>query len=100
MSPNGVFRLVLQPNGELVLYMVEAAHARPLWSSQTARAAVQGCFMQADGNLVLAAVDGSVLWHSGTAQHPGAQLEVQDDGNVVIYDASHTPLWATNTHSA
>jgi RHS repeat-associated protein len=56
--------------------------------------------MQADGNLVLSALNtGKTLWSSGTSGHPGAWAIFQTDGNFVVYDTSHTALWSSGTSS-
>lgn len=91
-SPNQRYRLVMQGDGNLVLY----AGPRALWSTGTAGTSGNFAIMQADGNLVVYRPDGSAAWSSGTAGNPGARLYVQDDGNVVIYLGS-SALWATST---
>jgi hypothetical protein len=93
-SPNGRYRLVLQPDGNLVL-MTE--QGRPLWDAGThghdgARAVMQ----RADGNLVVYGSDGSALWNAGVTTSPDATLVVQDDGNLVIYGARGA-VWASGT---
>ena len=93
ISPNGRFRLVLQQDGNLVLY--EGNH--PHWASGTHGQAVQRCVMQGDGNLVIYGFSNNPIWASGTHGNPGSFLVVQDDRNVVIYKPNH-PVWATGTH--
>jgi hypothetical protein len=92
-SQDGRFTLVLQGDGNLVLYWTGGA-AR--WATGTAGRAVARASMQADGNLVLYAPEGTAVWASGTVGHPGAFLTLQNDGNGVIYGPGG-PLWATNT---
>jgi hypothetical protein len=53
--------------------------------------------LHADGNLVVAAPDGTRLWRSRTAGHPGATLTLQDDGDLVLYDARGQRIWSTRT---
>ncbi|MER8188653.1 DUF6531 domain-containing protein [Kitasatospora sp. NPDC094015] len=54
--------------------------------------------MQADGNLVLFAIDtGLSVWSSGTAGHPGAHATMQTDGNLVVADTTGTTLWSSGT---
>jgi hypothetical protein len=93
-SPDGRFSLVLQPDGNLVLY--DQNH-QPVWASGTDGLEVASATMQEDGNLVLYSSSGDPVWASDTFGNGGAYVVVQDDRNVVIYDASATPLWATNT---
>ncbi|MCF3129503.1 polymorphic toxin-type HINT domain-containing protein [Streptomyces olivochromogenes] len=52
--------------------------------------------MQADGNLVLTALNsGKTLWSSATAGNPGAYAQFGTDGNLVVYTASGTSKWST-----
>ncbi|WP_437995512.1 lectin [Sorangium sp. So ce185] len=95
-SNNSVYTLVCQEDGNLVLYI--RGGSRALWASNTDGKAITGCFMQADGNLVLYAHSGRAIWATGTHGHPGAHLVVQDDGNVVIYSLEGKALWATGTY--
>jgi hypothetical protein len=93
-SSNGNYTLILQPDGNLVLY---SASGVALWSSKTDGRPVAVTTMQADGNLVLyeSGPKGDLATH--TSQNPRSHLIVQDDGNVVIYRADGSAIWATNT---
>ncbi|WP_394837342.1 hypothetical protein LVJ94_10585 [Pendulispora rubella] len=92
-SCDGRFLLIMQSDGNLVLYQGNTA----LWASGTAGQPSYGAYMQGDGNLVIYSGLPRALWASGTAGNPGAYLQVQNDGNVVIYRSDHVPIWATNT---
>ena len=92
-SPDGRFRLVMQTDGNLVLYGPSGA----LWSSQTNGTNATFAAMQVDGNLVVYTATGQPLWASGTSGHPASELDVQSDGNVVIYSDAMVPLWSTGT---
>jgi len=92
-SNNGKYQLILQEDGNLVLYRV----GRALWSSRTNNKAVSRCVMQSDGNLVIYGFN-KAIWASRTDGNFGAYLKVQDDRNVVIYIGSLS-LWATNTNN-
>jgi len=92
-SCDGRFHLILQNDGNLVLYQGSTA----LWSSSTAGRSSAVAIMQADGNFVIYDSTGAGIWSSGTPSHSGAYLAVQNDGNVVIYSSVGVPLWATNT---
>lgn len=97
VSPNGRFDLILQSDGNLVLYGPGSA---PLWSSNThGKYAVQDVIMQSDGNLVMYDNSGHALWNSGSARPDAISpfVQIQDDGNLVVY-ATHS-LWSTNTHT-
>jgi hypothetical protein len=94
-SPNGWVRLLMQADGNLVLYRTQVTRA--LWSSGTAGRAVGRALLRPDGNLVLCSPAGQPVWSSGTGDRAGASLVLQNDGNLVIYDATHQPRWASGT---
>ncbi|WP_437288234.1 hypothetical protein [Sorangium sp. So ce406] len=81
-SANRKYHLIMQDDGNLVLYRVPA---QALWSTGTAGQAIKHAILQADGNLVLYDYAGQPKWSSNTQGHRGAFLVVQCDGNLVIY---------------
>jgi hypothetical protein len=95
-SPNGRATLIMQSDGNLVLYQVDSGSRTALWATGTdvpgTRAAMQG-----DGNLALYGPGGECHWAAGTDGNPGAILALQDDGNLVIYAAAGSALWASGT---
>jgi predicted lipoprotein with Yx(FWY)xxD motif len=95
VSPSGRYRLVLQSDGNLVLYW----EGQPLWNTGTRGDAPDHLVMQNDGNLVLyQGLD--VLWDSksGGGTRSGAyDLNLQNDGSAVIYSPAGKPIWTTNT---
>jgi hypothetical protein len=97
-SCDGRFTLVMQGDGNLVLYQ---AGVGSLWSTNTWLPGNQGANytarMQTDGNLVVYNSASQSRWSSRTWGRPGATLFVQDDGNVVIYTPQWQPIWASNT---
>ena len=97
-SPNRRVRLVMQEDGNLVLYEVMTGGSlRAMWWSNTF-AAGSTAMMQTDGNLVVYTPSGQPAWHSRTFDNTGAFLAVQDDGNLVIYNRDGTSyLWNTGT---
>jgi L,D-transpeptidase-like protein/putative peptidoglycan binding protein len=93
-SPNGRYRLVMQGDGNLVLYW--EGHA--IWASDTRHHAGDFVTMQGDGNLVI--YQGHrPLWASGSAQGSNSAyyLSLQNDGNAVIYSPSGKAIWQTRT---
>src|SRR6202020_771621 len=92
-SCNGDYTLIMQGDGNLVLYEGSAA----LWASNTVGSGADKAIMQGDGNFVLYTSAGTPVWASDTAGNTGAYLTVQNDGNVVIYSASGAALWSTGT---
>ncbi len=104
LSNNGMYKFVMQGDGNLVLYKLSLGREVALWASNTDRQAVSKLVMQGDGNLVIYGVNGNPLWASNTDGNPGAYVKVQNDGNVVIYKPGpggrEQPIWATNTNSS
>jgi len=94
-SRDGRFSLVMQTDGNLVLYRNGASQA--LWASDTNGKQVGFAIMQGDGNFVIYAPGGAALWAAGTHGNPGSPLILQDDGNLVIYAPGNKAIWASNT---
>lgn len=90
-STNGSYRLILQGDGNLVLYSSNGA----LWSSRTAGKPVNKVVMQSDGNFVTYSSDGHPYWNTATNRHPGALIMLQDNGELVVYDVYSRPLWSS-----
>ena len=96
VSSNARARLVMQSDGNLVLYRTDTGAA--MWSTGTVGKPVAHALMQTDGNFVLYNADNSVwYWNAGTFGNPGASLQLQDDGNLVIRAQTGIVLWQTNT---
>jgi len=109
ISTNEVYVLILQPDGNLVLYQVIGAPPVPngsflgyaMWSTGTNVTDGPGASfaIQTDGNLVVYDANGNWVWQSGTENEaPPAELRVQTDGNLVLYDTSGGVLWSPNTY--
>jgi hypothetical protein len=94
VSDNGLYRLTLQGDGNLVLYSPSGA----LWASWTMGKGATRLFNQSDGNLVLYTASWRPVWDSKTNGHGLSRLVNQDDGNLVSYTATQQPTWATWTN--
>lgn len=91
-SPSGSFRLVMQTDGNLVLYYEPESVA--VWDTHTTGHPGAHAAMQTDGNLVVTASTGrDVLWDSGSSANDPV-LMVQDDGNLVVYGTNTTGQYA------
>ena len=93
-SINGEYLLILQSDGNMVLY--EKVHHEdgsvvldPTWATDTVGENSWYAVMQEDGNFVLCDIDGAYLWQSDTDGKPGSFLQLQNDGNLVINEISH-----------
>jgi hypothetical protein len=102
-SPNGRFTLLMQADGNLVLYDGPPSVRTAYWATNTWTLPPDSrpthADMQNDGHLVLYNDAMSPAWGSGVwgAQYAGARLVLQDDRNLVIYIPNGQAIWATNT---
>ena len=97
-SAAGTHELVMQDDGNLVLYNVTNGAA--VWNSGTHGNAGAYAVFQTDGNFVVYSASGKALWFSSTNGVSYSQyLAVQDDGNMVIY-RPYYPIFATGTATA
>ena len=93
VSPNGQFRLEMQPDGNLVIYGPGNAVLRS-WGPRGGRVTFN---IQPDGNLVLYQ-DGHAVWASDTnGRGTGGRVVMQDDGNLVLY-FGNSPAWSSETN--
>lgn len=95
-SPNGQYQLILQPDGNVVLYRMSDKY--PLWATGPKGKDAKRAIMQPDGNFVLYDSNNNALWASGTSGQNDSFLSMQDDGNLVIYNKPGTPVWASKTN--
>ena len=90
-SDDGRYSLVLQDDGNVVLYN---QNSKALWALGTSGKTIDNLQFQSDGNLVLYGAGGVALWASGTV---GAdKLVLQGDGNLVIYQGTF-PRYASQS---
>ena len=109
MSSNGMYRLVMQEDGNLVLYSESSVPWTPLtglWATNTGRGYGMTntpfhLIMQTDGNLVVYDSKGNSVWSTGTfGDDPakrGHQLIMQNDRNLVLYNEAGLAIWGTKT---
>src|SRR5215212_2007192 len=101
VSANGRFTLLLQADGDLVLYRDAVAPGNAYWATETwtlpAAARPVTAVMQDDGHSVLYDPAGVPRWASGTwgPAFVNPYVVLQDDGNLVIYHDSSIPIWAS-----
>jgi len=99
-------QLVLQEDGNLVIYCVSCNPAKAIWSSQTNGKDARTLFFQTDGDLVLRDSNNKTVWHSNIiSKCAGSELAyfaLQDDGNLLMLydDYSQTPADANGTDNA
>lgn len=95
-SSNGCFKLIMQGDGNLVIYRVSNGAA--MWSSKSSRSCTNRVCMQNDGNFVAYDCHDKPTWKSGTSRNEGSSVVMQGDGNLVIYAwNSGRPIWSSKT---
>lgn len=94
-SDNGQSVLVMQTDGNLVLYRGSSA-AR--WQSGTGGHPGAYLAVQTDGNVVVYSATNVPLWWSGTTNV--STFTLQTDGNLVGYPTSGAAVWQSGTSGA
>ncbi|SCX47518.1 D-mannose binding lectin, partial [Klenkia marina] len=93
VSANGAYRLVVQADGNLVVY---GAGDRVVWASYSGGSGARAV-MQADGNLVVYGGRGEALWSTRTYASSGGSVRLSDDGAVVVSSGSGAVLWSSGS---
>lgn len=88
-SSDGRFKMILQGDGNLVVYGPTGA----IWSAK--RSDIDYVVFQGDGNLVGYRNGAAASWASGTGGKGATSLTLQNDGRAVIRTAAGAELWAT-----
>jgi len=91
-SNNGAYKLILQDDGNLVLYTRDHA----VWATGTDGQNVVRAEVQSDGNFVLYTPDRPV-WASETKGKKDVRLVIQDDRNLVLYSKGDNAVWSSKT---
>lgn len=95
-STNGIYRLLYQHDGNLVLYK---NGNQALWHSKTHGKSAGKVEMRYSGELVILNAQNVKIWSSNTnrPENRGSRVIVQNDGNLVIYSRTNEVLWFTGT---
>ena len=107
LSPNNLYKLLFQMNGNLVLYDLTSPSGTPvsIWSSKTMNTRSNRVTLENTGYLEINFVDGNKtknIWTSVNNRNINNQtgpykLVLQNDRNLVIYDANLNIMWSSNT---
>ncbi|CAG9804670.1 unnamed protein product [Chironomus riparius] len=96
VSANGCFRLIMQGDGNLVIY--RQSNNKAIWSSKTSRTCTNRACMQGDGNFVTYDCHDKATWASKTSKKEGSWIIMQGDGNLVVYAWQSTrAFWSSKT---
>ena len=96
ISQNKRFTLIMQQDGNLVLY--KTAEWRAIWATSTVGQGGVKTALQYDGNFVMYTALKFPKWASGTNGLRPCHLILQDDGNLVIYGDGNKIYWASGTN--
>ena len=105
-SIDGQYHLLVQANGNLVLYAGPSSTEPPppwpwatVWSSGTQDKGnpPYRLLLQGDGNLVLYSAGNTPQWRSDTQGKPAVKLVMQNDRNLVLYNGAGKSQWSTET---
>lgn len=95
VSTNGQHKLIMQSDGNLVLY---SGYNQVQWHTSTGGNPGARLSVQTDGNLVLYSATNQVLWTINKTGTSNNMLRLQGDGNLVLWaNNATTAVWATYT---
>lgn len=95
-SSNGWYRLIMQTDGNLVIY--NKANVA-VWNTGTYDTNAYYAHFQADGNLVLYTVTNDVIWYSNHNTYDGSSAYIwrlENTGELVLYDTNNVSLWRSH----
>lgn len=108
VSKGKKFALILQNDGNLVLYKVKSISSTTVtpgecvWASGTSNSALNGSAyakLQADGNFVIYRNSSTALWHTHTNRSGGGKkLMLSDDGILSVISSTGGELWASRQY--
>ncbi|GJF31710.1 hypothetical protein KNE206_44100 [Kitasatospora sp. NE20-6] len=97
-ADNGMSQLILQSNGNLVLYKFTGADAYPVWASGTNGHGVVRVDWSRSGYVKLLNSSGGIVCTMGALNPaPGGHAELRNDGNLVFLNSSGNATWDTGT---
>jgi hypothetical protein len=92
-SPNGRYTLILQGDGNLVIYKDAIIASNVIWYTNTyGNPQISAAIMQTDGNFVLYDNNYTPYWNTYTYMYPGAFLALLDNGILFIFKNGR-PVW-------
>ena len=101
-SPNGLYKLCLQPNGNMIGYdmTLGVTSISKFWSTGTSN--IVKCTMQTDSNFACYDKYNNIAWSTGknnTSVGPNYYLAMRNDRNIVVYDNNNALTWESKTTS-
>ncbi|MEV4613521.1 hypothetical protein AB0K43_13105 [Kitasatospora sp. NPDC049258] len=97
-ADNGMSQLILQSDGNLVLYKFTGADSYPAWASGTGGHGVVRVDWSRSGYVKLLNSSGGIVCTLGALNPaPGGHAELRNDGNLVFLNSSGNATWDTGT---
>jgi hypothetical protein len=90
LSPNGQWRLVMQSDGNLVIYNVATGNYK--WSTFTGGSGAQRATMEQNGCFNLYTEPGVLKWSTWT-RDAGSVLRLKDDGVLAVVNTKGWTVW-------
>jgi hypothetical protein len=94
LSPSGQYALIMQSDGNVVLYDLWSRGINPLWTSKTYNLGAAYAIMKSDGNFV-AYAGGTAEFATNTSGNHGAVITLLNDGNLVVTSEGGETLWTS-----
>ena len=94
-SKNGILKLHLNSNGNLVLHCKDTQ----IWSTNTSNSSVESLYFDKNSTLSLRKKGNISVWEAEFTRKDSEPEEfiLQDDGNIVAYDKCDEILWESKT---
>ena len=94
-SKNGIFKLHLNSNGNLVLHCKD----KQIWSTNTSNSSIEYLYFGKNSTLSLRKKENISTWEAEFTRKDSKteELILQDDGNVVVYNKCDEILWESKT---
>jgi hypothetical protein len=97
VTASGHYQLIMQTDGNLVVYEDPNGAHTPIWASNTWLSGATKAKMTLDGALVLSNDAGDVIWSSQWPNRPAAFLALREDGNLVVYEPAKYVAWSSTS---
>jgi hypothetical protein len=97
ITASGQYQLIMQTDGNLVVYEDPSGAHTPIWASNTWLSGATTAKMTLDGALILSNADGELIWSSPWPNRPAAFLAMREDGNLVAYEPAKYIAWSSTT---
>jgi len=100
-TASGQYQLIMQTDGNLVVYEDPSGAHTPLWATGTWGSGATTAKLRLDGTLVLMNSAGQTVWYSAwPGWRAAAFLALREDGNLVVYEPTKYEAWSAIPYSS